>query len=299
MSKVKLKYLSPAFCQIEMGSIPLMKDSLRYKSYWFKRNRWGGGETKESIAYFMDRRRGLFLCGFLPRVIRYCQSKGIEIDIPEEKHLLPHFENPSLPEIEFRPYQIDLIQKTVKRQRGVIVSPTGSGKTIIALGIMSLFPKERILFLCHSISILKQTYNQLEKLGFKDIGFVGEGKKNLSARIIVASIKSMYSLPVESYQDLFDITIIDECFAKGTLILTDKGNKPIEQIKIGDVVRSKTKWGKVKNLYKNRVKLKNICKVKLSNGKEIYCSKNHLFFVNNNWIKARNLNKNTPLTYYY
>lgn len=205
---MKIKYLSPVFCQVRKEDIPLMKDSLRYKSYWFKRNRWGGGETKESISYFMDRKRGLFLCGFLPRVIQHCKNQNLFIEIePEEKYDLPEKDHPEISGIAFRPYQIDLIQKATAKQRGVIVSPTGSGKTVIAMGIMSMFPKRRILFLCHSLSILKQTYDELIKFKFKDVGFVGEGKKDVSSRIVVASIKSMVSIPLKKQ---FDITIIDE-----------------------------------------------------------------------------------------
>lgn len=190
--------------------VSLLKPSLKYKTTWFKKNKWGGGQTQESTSYFISSYDGTFLTGFLPRLISSCKEKEVELELnPSIKTLTP-MEAPHLSGVEFRSFQIDIILKAINQQRGYIQSPTGSGKTIIALGILSAFSSYRILFLCHSISILKQTEEKMKEFGFKDVGLVAEGKKDLSSRIILASIQSMSKINPEKYRNLFDIVMVDE-----------------------------------------------------------------------------------------
>ena len=191
---------------------------MKYRASWFKKNKYGGGSTKYYDSFFIDKDSGQFLSGFLPRVIKYCDDKNISIEIEDTNKSIFDgvIENPSIPGITLKTFQEDLIRKAVHHQRGVIVSPTGSGKTIITIGIISMFPKAKVLFLCHSIAILRQTIGEFKKFGFKDVSFVGDGEWDTSGRIVVASIKSMNSL-TEAID--FDITIIDECHhfsGKGT-----------------------------------------------------------------------------------
>ena len=159
----------------------------------------------ECISYRLD--SGQFLSGFLPRVVEYCKDMNIPVKWSNYTVLMDK-DKPSIPGITFKPFQEKLIYKAVKKQRGVILSPTGSGKTIIAIGIVSMFPKAKVLFLCHSIAILRQTMDEFKKFGFDDIGFIGDGEWDLSGRIIIGSIQSMRRLQLEEIN--FDITIIDE-----------------------------------------------------------------------------------------
>lgn len=85
--------------------------------------------------------------------------------------------------------------------------------------------------------------------------------------------------------------IFDECFAKGSQVLTAAGLKPIESIKIGDTVSNWTGDVRVSNIFTNKVELDRVVKLSLSNGKNIICSSDHLFFTTDGWIKAKHLNK--------
>jgi hypothetical protein len=84
------------------------------------------------------------------------------------------------------------------------------------------------------------------------------------------------------------------CFHRDTLVVTIDGNKPISEIKEGDVVLSfnevtKTKEWKLvteKFEYKNT---KPTIKIKLRNGSEIICTDDHLFYFKGGWISAKHL----------
>jgi superfamily II DNA or RNA helicase len=207
---MKITVLNPVHCQIDKKHISIIKPCLKYRASWFKRNKYGGGSTKYYDSFFIDKDSGQFLSGFLPKVKKYCDDKNIPMQIIDVKTLGSDILTPNLPGITFKPFQESLIHKAVKKQRGVILSPTGSGKTIIAIGVVSMFPKAKVLFLCHSIAILRQTMAEFKKFGFDDVSFVGDGEKVLAGQIVIASIQSVVTIPSSWYYNRFDITIIDE-----------------------------------------------------------------------------------------
>jgi len=90
--------------------------------------------------------------------------------------------------------------------------------------------------------------------------------------------------------------IIDECFIKGTKVLTDNGYKNIEDIRRGDNVANAIGWGEVTNTIIN--KSNEIYKISLSNGKNISVTGNHPFFTNEGWVNAEDLNNSHLLMSY-
>lgn len=85
----------------------------------------------------------------------------------------------------------------------------------------------------------------------------------------------------------FDTVILDECFVKGTRVLTPFGFKKIEKIKVGDVVKNLTGYGKVTKIFKNPQK--EIYEIKLLNGVIIRCTGNHPFLTTRGWVIAKEL----------
>lgn len=82
--------------------------------------------------------------------------------------------------------------------------------------------------------------------------------------------------------------IIDECFAKGTLVNTTSGKKSIETIQVGDNVYNMSGIGKVQNTFKNKIPLDRVVKV-IFKGRSIICSQDHEFFTDGGWVKAKDL----------
>jgi len=93
---------------------------------------------------------------------------------------------------------------------------------------------------------------------------------------------------------------LDECFIKGTLIHTKDGFKPIEQIKVGDLVASKNSfvgkitWKPVVELFLNKNKLiLNITLVNSADEEEsLGVTAEHPFWVEDlGWVNAEDLQK--------
>jgi len=116
----------------------------------------------------------------------------------------------------FRPDQIELIDLAFKHKRGMIKSPTGSGKSFLIYGIISNFVKEeRILVLCHNASIVKQLAEGMTEY-FSHIAMFGGDVdptlkfQPLKDRIVVSTIQSFARLLPQNYCDYFSCVIVDE-----------------------------------------------------------------------------------------
>ena len=190
--------------------------------------------------------------------------------------------------LELRPYQENLKNKTReafrKYKRVIMLAPCGSGKTVTAASIMkdSVAKSKKVWFVVHRRELLLQAENTLERYGIS--------KDNIKVYMVQTLANKL-----DKIGETPDMVIFDECFIKGTLI----DGKPIENIKVGDYVKSynhKTnniELKKVLNVFKK--KPKDLLKIRLSNGKEIICTSNHPFYTKNGYIEACKLKEKDEL----
>lgn len=84
------------------------------------------------------------------------------------------------------------------------------------------------------------------------------------------------------------------CFAPGTLVVTPTGNKPIEEIKVGDVVLSyneKTRENEERVVIRvlNFENTKRTIRVRLKNGQTITATEDHKFYHKGGWHTLKHL----------
>lgn len=99
-------------------------------------------------------------------------------------------------------------------------------------------------------------------------------------------------------QGKYKIFILDECFTGNTLVRTEKGLTQIKDIQIGQKVYTSTGLHTVINKSVKQVPNSRLCYVKLSNGKLITTTVDHLFMTTNGWIEAQNLQQGDELIVY-
>ena len=118
---------------------------------------------------------------------------------------------------QLREHQQVVIETIAKKDLGVIVTPPGSGKTILGLKIIA-DKKQPSLIITHRKQIADQWIERIETfLGIpkNEIGKIGQGKTKIGKQITIAMIQSLSKeLEKPDHEKLFNsfgTILIDEC----------------------------------------------------------------------------------------
>ncbi|MGR3218358.1 MAG: DEAD/DEAH box helicase, partial [Candidatus Anammoxibacter sp.] len=123
-----------------------------------------------------------------------------------------------LPDVDFHfkgrlhDYQQEAVRKITSRRYGVLQAPTASGKTIIALNIISV-RKQPTLIICHSKELMYQWQERIEQfLGIPgdQIGLIGDSHKTVGDKVTIAIVNSLKKCASE-ITDKIGFLVIDEC----------------------------------------------------------------------------------------
>lgn len=208
-----------------------------YKFMPAYKNRAWDGKIKLYNSLAGELNAGLFVY-----LVDFCKERNYTIDIEETDYGFPFpkstYDENVLREFyqllklpyEVRDYQHDAIMTAVNRRRGVFVSPTGSGKSLIAY-CMARFvlgsEKGKILIIVPTTSLVEQLASD-----FVDYGYDGEKihkiysgmDKTTKKRIIISTWQSIYKFPKQWFEQ-FDAVIGDECHGFKSKSLSSIMNK--------------------------------------------------------------------------
>ncbi len=108
-----------------------------------------------------------------------------------------------------RPFQAEAVKEWLSAKgRGVVVLPTGSGKTHVAL--MAMAQKQRsTLVVAPTLDLVRQWYDLLRATFAIDVGIVGGGEHTVLP-VTVTTYDSAY-LHMERYGNRFGLIVFDEC----------------------------------------------------------------------------------------
>lgn len=184
--------------------------------------------------------------GLYVYVIKFCEERGYILDTEETDYGLPigleNIKSESIEEfynalkLPFKPrdYQHDAVTVGLQRKRGVLVSPTGSGKSFIMYLLMRYIlgtEKGKILIIVPTTSLVEQLWKD-----FVDYGYDSEGKvhkiysgkdKVTNKRVIISTWQSIYKLPRKWFLQ-FDAIFGDECHGFKSKSLSSIMNKATE-----------------------------------------------------------------------
>ena len=170
---------------------------------------------------------GKIYLGLLPYVRRFLSEQGHKIQydsslIPPkkfDKKITTKFVR-SLEKGKFRTrdYQIDAIHTILESGRGLILSPTGSGKSFIIYALIRYYLKilddKKILLIVPTTNLVEQMYND-----FADYGWFPDehchklyagSDKNTSREVVISTWQSIYKLD-KRYFSQFGAVFVDEC----------------------------------------------------------------------------------------
>jgi len=135
--------------------------------------------------------------------------------------------------IDIREYQFDAVCEALHRKRAVLVSPTGSGKSLIIYTAMRYYldkinHNKKVLIIVPTTSLVQQMYTDFEDYGFdvaNNVHRIYSGKdKNTDKPVIVSTWQSIYKLGPK-YFEQFGAVFGDECHGFKSKSLTTIMNK--------------------------------------------------------------------------
>ena len=194
----------------------------------YRSGRWDG------LQHYITK-QGVFKTGLLERIIKDLKKIGCS---PEIMYNTPSFKRDfksySIPKFQYYDYQEELIRKALTNKRGIVKSPTGSGKTLIMAGIVKACMGSKMVILFNAKQLLIQTYEFLtETCGFKNVGLCyGEGY--IYGDIMLCTVQSLEKI-LDTHLDEAEVLMVDECheFANGKTTLAALRSFPKADVRLG------------------------------------------------------------------
>lgn len=148
---------------------------------------------------------------------------GEELSLAEAKSFVNTLNLPFVP----RDYQLRAFALAVRNKRSVLISPTASGKSLIAY-LITRYYNGKTLIVVPTVSLVMQMIKDFQQYGYdKEIHGVMAGvEKTTSNNITVSTWQSVYEQSAEFFED-FDVVLGDEAHlfkAKSLISIMTKMN---------------------------------------------------------------------------
>ncbi|MBF0258629.1 MAG: DEAD/DEAH box helicase [Desulfamplus sp.] len=186
-----------------------------------KMGKWAG-DLPDSLEYFQGENqiliipRGAGLRAF--KIVSQYHGKNVSI-IDERTELPPvRFEFKG----KLKPFQEDAIQAMVPRASGILVFPTGGGKTVAMLSLIAR-RSQPTLVIVDKRELLYQWQDracQFLDISPDAIGIIGAGKFSIGDRLTIGTIQTI-SKHMDELKGQFGHIIVDECHKAAAPIFSD------------------------------------------------------------------------------
>jgi len=179
----------------------------------FKNHIWDG-----KIRLFNVNKR-LLPIGLLKRLVTYCKNDGLEIIIDDEVKEKLKGDDVSIPDynLPFEPYehQVSAVEHMLSKKRGLILSPTSSGKSL-NLYCASRYNAERgnkTLIIVPTVQLVEQLASDFEDYGWDSEKYVHKiyaGKDKTTDKPVTISTWQSLAKIQQSILHQYNMVIVDE-----------------------------------------------------------------------------------------
>lgn len=172
---------------------------------------------------------GEIYVGLYDYLLDYLNQKGYEYTIKDSKFFgIPNEEEEYVsPEsvasfvrslglpFKIRDYQLKALFTAIKQRRKLLLSPTGSGKSLIIYGLVRwhLKAEREILIIVPTVSLVSQLTQDFKDYGWKADHYVhqimGGKERYVEAPVVISTWQSIYKEP-KKFFERFDVIIGDE-----------------------------------------------------------------------------------------
>lgn len=213
----------------------------------YKRRVWDG-----KIRLF-DSNTGELPAGLIYHLVKFLDSRKYEYESVKTSYGMPYseqgvdaktfikfVEDLNLP-FKIREYQFLACLEALRKKRGILLSPTGSGKSLIIYCLVKYwlqrltnganYPKGgRVLVIVPTTSLVEQMHNDFKSYGQNEGGMhrIYSGKdREFESAICISTWQSIYKMP-KMWFEQFGMVIGDECHGFKSKSLMNIMNKATE-----------------------------------------------------------------------
>jgi superfamily II DNA or RNA helicase len=173
--------------------------------------RWNRGTPRLLKFYDKVGADGLWIPrGCLRQVLLMCRRMGIEYQLDDRRRSLPPVDFGF--QGELRAFQKSAVDTMLARDFGTLSSPTGSGKTVMALNMVAR-RRQPALVIVHTKDLAAQWVERIGAyLGIapEECGMIAGGRARIGPRITVALVQSLYKCADEVTPHI-GFVVADEC----------------------------------------------------------------------------------------
>lgn len=220
---IELRQVTPEFDKILYDYF-----AVRHPQYEFINM---GGAGMDWDGYYRKYRKHKLSKTFLNELKSFCKSQKVPLSIIDKRKqvIKPKCEitDDMIYGIKLEDYQVSAIKSAIDNETGLIVMPTGSGKTEVMIGITELFKTNTIIFADMQVTIdaIAERY-KLRKIG--DVGAFYSGTYDKDKQITVCSIHSLIppKKHLKSYKTRAKhVDDLKEVCKQAEVILVDEADK--------------------------------------------------------------------------
>jgi len=213
---VHLRKINEVFLQVqaEPSILQELSDQLTFLVPGAKfmpavRNKYWDGKIR-----LLNTMTGLTYVGLVHFIREFCYQRNYQLSLDDNLVIATDDTPPKLPKSltkEPRDYQLAALKKAVDATRGIFLSPTASGKSLI-IYLISCFYKKKTLIIVPTVSLVMQMKKDFEDYAGKalDIYCITAGVDKVSdSPIVISTWQSIYKMPKNWFKQ-FDVVIGDE-----------------------------------------------------------------------------------------
>lgn len=206
-----------------------------------------GNTPKRLYLYEVDQGDYIVPYGFISSLQAFLTNNDIKHSIVDET------QNRELKMIEkeklsLYPWQEIVVDKVLLHNNGILVSPTGSGKTRMAMGIIGK-RNVKTLWITNKLDLLRQSKNAFKTFFKNKAGQISGGKVNIQD-VTFATVQTLNKLDLDHYKDTWDMIIVDEVHrAIGTPTMVSQFSRILNGL------NAKYKYGLTATLFNRKNKI--------------------------------------------
>ena len=181
---------------------------------WLENDRMGrwNQKTSQTLRFYRKvKPQGLVVPrGVIRQVIHHLKQRGLPYTFEDQRREFPPVDIPFIGKL--KAFQAAASTEMLKKEFGILCAPTGSGKTVIGLHMISR-RRQPTVIVVHTQDLANQWINRIvEFTGIPEteVGFIGAGKKRIGQQITVAMVQSLYKCAPEVAAACGYI-VVDEC----------------------------------------------------------------------------------------